>query len=130
MALTDKEINDKALDIEEGKDQEHCYLKDSDDVKEIFADGAKWARDHDPWHYVEDGDLPEAHENRNNNIVSKELLLRTIDCENDVGWFTQMGGKYYWETYSTHDIKGNGKENDLLDLNEVKCWQYITEPKR
>lgn len=118
----------------ESKANRSAYIKTGDTPEEFepykagFIHGATWYKDnHDPWFYVEDGELPEFN---SDTKKSEELQLKVVDGENDFGWLVQHpnGKNHYWETYDAHEI--NGKDTDVLELNEVHCWQYIEEPQK
>jgi hypothetical protein len=108
MRPTDKEIKiqKKRHPISSAVDKtnEHVF-------EEGFKKGARWARDHDPWNYVEDGGLPPYSTDvivvSTNNV---DVLVAELRC----------GSEDYWEDSDT----------DRFSLSWVKCWMHIPQRKR
>jgi len=79
-----------------------------------FELGAKWARDFDPWHYVEDGVLPE---------IGQQIIFVTCELYNYTG---KIIYNHKFDFYAFQQNQGFVRKN----INEVKCWMYIPTPKQ
>jgi hypothetical protein len=107
MRPTDKEIEDEINNDSINKtSNKYVHVFNAG-----FEKGAKWARDQDPWNYVEDGYLPPYSTDvfvvSTNNV---DVLVAELRC----------GSEDYWEDSDT----------DRFSLSWVKCWMHIPECKK
>jgi hypothetical protein len=110
--------NDKEIEIQKNRfpvssavDKGNGHI-----FEEGFEKGAKWARDFDPWYYIEDSGFP---------TECKEVLI----CLHS--------GQKIIANLETNDLDGNDDyvwrekgEGRPISLENAKCWMYIPEPKR
>jgi hypothetical protein len=114
MRPTDEEIQEKYYTMptdKAGGEQEKAQWEQANSERLKQQEAAKWARDHDPWNYVEDGDLPPYSTDvivvSTNNV---DVLVAELRC----------GSEDYWEDSDT----------DRFSLSWVKCWMHIPQRKR
>lgn len=80
-----------------------------------FEIGAKWARNFDPWYYIEDNELPN---------LSRKVLVCLKDPETVM--IACLEDDSYSERYYFEEIR----ECIPFALESVKCWMHIPEPKK
>jgi len=113
MRPTDKEIEDQKNTLTPNK---YVHVFEAG-----FEKGAKWARDFDPWYYTEDGDLPEFD-------TPVLVFLDNEEANKDVAELIDCGDNKTYEWLCQGDVMG--KDEDCIELDQVKCWMYIPQPKR
>jgi len=103
MRPTDEEIQEKAKEFTDSFHHQFPQL-----VAEIAM---RWTRDFDPFYYTEDGDFP-----------PHQTKVLAYFANNTGVLVAELRGKdqRFWED----------EEASMYELNEVKCWMYIPEPKR
>jgi len=132
MRPTDKEIEDEINNDSINKtSNKYVHVFNAG-----FEKGAKWARDFDPWHYVEDGDLPELEETKEDytNEIGEPVKISTsngvlISCgKGDFAkahflTYESLNG-YKYEFFQTY--------TNCLEFKpeEIKCWMHIPTPKK
>jgi len=133
MRPTDEEIQEKYYTMptnKAGGEQEKAQWEQANCERLKQQEAAKWARDFDPWYYVEDGDLPELYEDENGQIKSDYVWVKCTDGEYDEASLRKPSNlNMFWDFINDHEI--NGEVTDIADdVYKVKCWMYPIEPKR
>lgn len=128
MRPTDKEIKDKTKSVTSNK-YVHVF-------EEGFEKGAKWARDFDPWYYIEDGDLPKLESTKEEHIKETgEPLNIAISSPVLISCGKGDFAKAYFLTYESlngYIYEWFEKHTNRLEfkVEEIKCWMHIPTPKK
>lgn len=110
-----------------------AYIKTGDTPEEFepykagFIHGATWCRDnHDPWHYVSDGELPydSSQLGEDRMLMTDEVLVIFHSGKRYVLQYQANGEEY------SEDLWRDPKTGDSYDKYSVKCWQTIEEPQK
>jgi len=124
MRPTDEEIQEKYYTMptnKAGGEQEKAQWEQANCERLKQQEAAKWARGFDPWHYVEDGDLPSFD-------TDVFVVLDNEEADKDVAQLIDCGDGKTYEWFCQGDVMG--KDEDYIDFEQVKCWMYPIDPKR
>lgn len=135
LGMTQRKPSDERI---ESKADRSAHIKTGDTPEEFepykagFIHGTTWYRDnHDPWFYIEDGELPELGDPDSMGFKkSEEVFLKVCeDQEYGTGWLVEYGdNNYYWDLVGDHEIRSKVRDN--CELKDVHCWQPIIKPQK
>jgi hypothetical protein len=129
MRPTDKEIEEEfyTMPLESARGEVEMQQWAEENAARLKQqEAAKWARDFDPWHYIEDGDLPEL------TVEGRDLSEKFSDF-----LFIIPKGRAYHNALTAFYVKDDlenriffeGMKN-RFDIDQVECWMHIPTPKK
>ncbi|AFH22569.1 hypothetical protein OSG_eHP30_00070 [environmental Halophage eHP-30] len=139
MRPTDKEIEEEfyTMPLESARGEVEMQQWAEENAARLKQqEAAKWARDFDPWHYIEDGDLPKLESTKEDYIKETgEPLNISISSPVLISCGKGDFAKAYFLTYESlngYKYECFEKHTNRLEFKpeDIKCWMYIPEPKR